>query len=89
MPVKSFCETVCGWAIKCRAKKLTAQEICKGTEEGDFELVSGDIFRWPKMSHPVAEEGTNGGLRFTVRDGDGFGPAGKAVHAGKEESVTV
>ncbi len=35
------------------------------------------------------EESTNDCLRFAARDGDGFGPAGKAVDAGKEESLTV
>ncbi len=28
-------------------------------------------------------------LRFAVRDGHGFSPAGKPVGAGKEESLTV
>ncbi len=28
-------------------------------------------------------------FRENGRDGDGFGPAGKAVDAGKEESLTV
>ncbi len=37
----------------------------------------------------MAEESTDDGLRFAVRDGDGFGPAGKAVDAGKEERLTV
>ncbi len=37
----------------------------------------------------MAEESTDDNLRFAVRDGDGFGPAGKAVDAAKEESLTV
>ncbi len=37
----------------------------------------------------MAEESTDDGLRFAVRDGDGFGPAGKVVDAGMEESLTV
>ncbi len=40
-------------------------------------------------SDPVVEKSTNDCLRFAVRDGDGFGSAGKAVDAGKEESLTV
>ncbi len=41
------------------------------------------------MGDPVAEESTDDGLRFDVRDGNGFGPAGKAIDAVKEESLTV
>ncbi len=37
----------------------------------------------------MVEKSTNDCLRFAVRDGDGFGPAGKAADAGKEESLTV
>ncbi len=37
----------------------------------------------------MAEESTDNGLRFSVRDGDGSGPVGKAVDAVKEESLTV
>ncbi len=38
---------------------------------------------------PVVEKCKNNCLRFAVSDGDGFSPAGKAVDAGKEESLTV
>ncbi len=37
----------------------------------------------------MVEKSTNDCLRFAVRDGDGFGLAGKAVDAGKEESLTI
>ncbi len=37
----------------------------------------------------MVEKSTNDCLRFAVRDGDGFGPAGKAVGAGNEQSLTV
>ncbi len=37
----------------------------------------------------MAEDSTDDGLRFAVRDADGFGPVGKAADAGKEESLTV
>ncbi len=38
---------------------------------------------------PSGRGNTDDGLRFAVRDGDGFGPADKMVDAGKEESLTV
>ncbi len=66
--------------------------MCKRAEEAAFELdasVGGDILRLPKTSDPVVEKSTNDCLRSAVRDGDGFGPAGKVVDAGKEESLTV
>ncbi len=37
----------------------------------------------------MTEEDTVDGLCFAVMDGDGFGPAGKAVDAGMEESLAV
>ncbi len=37
----------------------------------------------------MVEKSTNDCLRFAVRDEDGFGPAGKVVDAGKEESLAV
>ncbi len=37
----------------------------------------------------MVQKSTNDCLRFAVRDGDGFGPASKAVDAGKEERLTV
>ncbi len=37
----------------------------------------------------MAVEGTYNGLRLAVRDGDGFGPACKAVDAGKEECLST
>ncbi len=39
-------------------KLLCENAHCPG-KEADFELVSGDLFRWPKTSDSVAEEGTN------------------------------
>ncbi len=66
--------------------------MCKKAEEAAFELDAsggGDILRRPKTSDPVEEKSTNDCLRFALRDWDGFGPAGKAVDTGKEESLTV
>ncbi len=92
MPLKSFYETVCCWVISCCAEPFTVQEMCKRAEEAAFELdvsVGGDILRRPKTSDSVVEKSTNNCLRFGVRDGDGFGPADKAVDADKEESLAV
>ncbi len=84
MPAKTFYETVCGWVVSYGAKTLTSQELCMRTEVAAFELdapVGGDIFRGPKRSDPVAEEGTNDGLCFAVN------PAGKVVDAEKRLTV--
>ncbi len=41
------------------------------------------------MSDPVAGESMDDGPRVAVRDGNGFGTAGKTVETGKEESLSV